>query len=41
MRRQRRQHKKDPSKDFYAVVDVIPAEIDEIKDKFSNPFIFT
>jgi hypothetical protein len=36
----RQQHKKGPSKDFYAVIDAIPAEMDKIKDKFSNPFVF-
>jgi len=36
----RQKHKKDPSKDFYAVMNVIPAEMDKVKDKFSNPFVF-
>jgi len=36
----RQQHKKEPSKDFYAVIDAIPAEMEKIKDKFSNPFVF-
>lgn len=36
----RQQHKKDPSKDFYAVMNVIPAEMDKVKNKFSNPFVF-
>ncbi len=36
----RQQHKKEPSKDFYAVVNTIPAEMDKTKDRFTNPFVF-
>ncbi len=36
----RQQRKRDPSKDGYAIINVIPEKMNEVKDKFSNPFVF-